>query len=112
MNDTLTVHIEGIGWCSPGLAGWSAARDLLRQGVMPPATGSAKSTPALLHANERRRAPEIVQLACDVAGEVSRERRGGRRIRYTGGRLEYHDDALPTLEWPFPSPLGPQRVLG
>ncbi len=47
-----------------------------------------------------------------AAGEVSRERRGGRRIRYSGGRLEYHDDALPTLEWPFPSPLGPQRVLG
>jgi hypothetical protein len=67
MNDTLTVHIEGIGWCSPGLGGWSAARDMLRQGVVPPATGGAKSTPALLPANERRRAPEIVQLACDVA---------------------------------------------
>ncbi|WP_433132636.1 saccharopine dehydrogenase family protein [Micromonospora sp. CA-240977] len=47
-----------------------------------------------------------------VAGAVSGQRRGGRRVRYTGGRLEYHDDTLPTLEWPFPAPLGPQSVIG
>jgi NAD(P)-dependent dehydrogenase (short-subunit alcohol dehydrogenase family) len=47
-----------------------------------------------------------------AAGTVSGQRRGGRRVRYTGGRLEYHDDALPTLEWPFPAPLGPQSVIG
>jgi NAD(P)-dependent dehydrogenase (short-subunit alcohol dehydrogenase family) len=47
-----------------------------------------------------------------AAGVVSGERRGGRRVRYTGGRLEYHDDALPILEWPFPAPLGPQSVIG
>ncbi|MFD1319996.1 saccharopine dehydrogenase family protein [Micromonospora sonneratiae] len=47
-----------------------------------------------------------------ASGTVSGQRRGGRRVRYTGGRLEYHDDALPTLEWPFPAPLGPQDVIG
>ncbi|MEO3792984.1 saccharopine dehydrogenase NADP-binding domain-containing protein [Nonomuraea sp. B10E15] len=47
-----------------------------------------------------------------AAGVVSAERRGGRRVRYTGGRLEHHDDALPTLEWRFPAPLGPQNVIG
>ncbi|WP_103344331.1 saccharopine dehydrogenase NADP-binding domain-containing protein [Amycolatopsis sp. CA-126428] len=47
-----------------------------------------------------------------AAGRVSRERRGGRRIRFAGGRLEYRDDALPTREWPFPEPLGPRPVLG
>lgn len=47
-----------------------------------------------------------------AAGAVSGTRRGGRRVRYTRGRLEYHDDALPTLEWPFPDPLGPQGVVG
>lgn len=47
-----------------------------------------------------------------ASGVVSGRRRGGRRIRYTGGRLEHHDDALPTLEWPFPAPLGPQSVIG
>lgn len=47
-----------------------------------------------------------------AAGAVSAQRRGGRRVRYTGGRLEYHDDALPTVEWPFPPPLGRQSVIG
>ncbi|CAM5623218.1 hypothetical protein SCYAM73S_06826 [Streptomyces cyaneofuscatus] len=48
-----------------------------------------------------------------TAGAVSRERRGaGRRIRYTEGRLEHRDDAPPTLEWPFPEPLGRRTVIG
>ncbi|MBQ1093455.1 trans-acting enoyl reductase family protein [Streptomyces sp. B93] len=47
-----------------------------------------------------------------AAGEVSRERRGGRRVRYTNGRLEYHGDDLTTLTWPFPDPLGPRPVIG
>ncbi|WP_318306252.1 saccharopine dehydrogenase NADP-binding domain-containing protein [Amycolatopsis solani] len=47
-----------------------------------------------------------------AAGQVSRERRGGRRVRFAGGRLEHRDDALSTLEWNFPAPLGPRPVLG
>ncbi|MFD8307104.1 saccharopine dehydrogenase NADP-binding domain-containing protein [Streptomyces sp. NPDC059690] len=47
-----------------------------------------------------------------AAGKVSGERRDGRRVRYTKGRLEYHDDALPTLTWPFPDPMGPRTVIG
>ncbi|GHF19284.1 saccharopine dehydrogenase [Amycolatopsis deserti] len=47
-----------------------------------------------------------------AAGAVSRERREGRRVRYSGGGLQYHDDALPTLEWEFPAPLGRQDVIG
>jgi NAD(P)-dependent dehydrogenase (short-subunit alcohol dehydrogenase family) len=47
-----------------------------------------------------------------ASGAVSGRRREGRRVRYTGGRLEHHDDALPVLEWPFPAPLGPQSVIG
>ncbi|MEU4426916.1 saccharopine dehydrogenase NADP-binding domain-containing protein [Actinoplanes sp. NPDC024001] len=46
------------------------------------------------------------------SGTVSGERRGGRRVRYSGGQLEYHDDALPTQEWEFPEPLGTQTVIG
>lgn len=45
-----------------------------------------------------------------AAGVVSGERRGGRRVRFTGGRLAYHDDVLPVLDWPFPD--GPRRVIG
>ncbi|MFG2822972.1 saccharopine dehydrogenase NADP-binding domain-containing protein [Kitasatospora sp. NPDC048365] len=47
-----------------------------------------------------------------AAGAVSRERRAGRKVRFTGGRLEYHDAELPTLEWPFPEPLGTRAVVG
>ncbi|GGS98544.1 saccharopine dehydrogenase [Streptomyces tanashiensis] len=47
-----------------------------------------------------------------AAGKVSRERRNGRHVRHTGGRLEYHDDALPVQEWPFPAPLGTRPVIG
>jgi len=48
-----------------------------------------------------------------ASGAVSRERRGGHRVRYTGGRLEYYVDErdLPTLEWDFPAPMGPRGVL-
>ncbi|MET9894745.1 saccharopine dehydrogenase NADP-binding domain-containing protein [Streptomyces sp. NPDC006465] len=47
-----------------------------------------------------------------AAGAVSRERRGDRRVRYTQGKLEYTQDAAPTLEWPFPDPMGPRSVIG
>ncbi|OLT29891.1 saccharopine dehydrogenase [Actinomadura sp. CNU-125] len=47
-----------------------------------------------------------------ASGEVSGRRRNGRRVRFSGGRLEYHDDALPNLEWSFPDPLGAQSVIG
>jgi hypothetical protein len=47
-----------------------------------------------------------------AAGTVSRQRRDGRRIRYTNGQLEYRDDAPPTLTWPFPDPMGARSVIG
>ncbi|WCN84312.1 saccharopine dehydrogenase family protein [Micromonospora sp. LH3U1] len=49
-----------------------------------------------------------------AAGTVSRERRAGRRVRYTGGRLEYYVDEhdLPRMDWDFPEPLGRRSVLG
>ncbi|MEU6880457.1 saccharopine dehydrogenase NADP-binding domain-containing protein [Streptomyces sp. NPDC046712] len=46
------------------------------------------------------------------AGAVSRQRRDGRRVRYSNGRLEYRDDALPSLKWEFPEPMGTRAVLG
>ncbi|PWR10762.1 saccharopine dehydrogenase [Micromonospora acroterricola] len=49
-----------------------------------------------------------------ASGAVSRQRRDGQRVRYTGGRLEYHADErdLPTVQWDFPAPTGPRAVLG
>lgn len=45
-----------------------------------------------------------------TAGAVSRERRGGQRVRFRDGALQYHDDTPPTLDWDFPS--GPRQVIG
>ncbi|HKY66323.1 MAG TPA: saccharopine dehydrogenase NADP-binding domain-containing protein [Acidimicrobiales bacterium] len=47
-----------------------------------------------------------------AAGRVSRERRGGRRVVYTDGRLQYRTDDAPTGEWDFPPPLGRRPVVG
>ncbi|WSF37456.1 NAD(P)H-binding protein [Streptomyces sp. NBC_01351] len=47
-----------------------------------------------------------------AAGKVSGERRDGRRVRFSQGRLQYHDDALPTLKWSFPEPMGAREVIG
>ena len=47
-----------------------------------------------------------------AAGAVSRERRNGQRIRYSGGRLEYHDDAPTTGDWQFPQPFGTRTLIG
>ncbi|MFD1933435.1 saccharopine dehydrogenase family protein [Nonomuraea mangrovi] len=47
-----------------------------------------------------------------AAGVISRQRRDGRRVRYTNGQLEYRHDDPPTMEWPFPAPMGPRAVIG
>lgn len=36
------------------------------------------------------------------AGKVSHDRRGGRRVRFTNGALDYHDEALTEQQWAFP----------
>lgn len=47
-----------------------------------------------------------------AASAVSRARRGGRRLRFAHGRMEYRDDSAPTLDWVFPDPLGARTVFG
>ena len=64
------MHVEGIGWWSPGIADWSAASALLREGAALPASGGPKPAATALPANERRRAPEAVLIACEVAGQA------------------------------------------
>ncbi|GGP33462.1 saccharopine dehydrogenase family protein [Streptomyces melanogenes] len=50
--------------------------------------------------------------ATRASGAVSRARRGGRRLRFADGRMEYRDDSAPTLDWVFPDPLGSRTVYG
>ncbi|WP_033312512.1 saccharopine dehydrogenase NADP-binding domain-containing protein [Streptomyces iakyrus] len=47
-----------------------------------------------------------------AAGAVSRERRGGARVVYRNGRLDYRRDETTTLQWPFPEPVGSREVIG
>jgi len=46
-----------------------------------------------------------------VAGQVSHDRRAGRRVRFTDGALEYHDDEATKEDWRFPEPLGRRAVI-
>src|SRR5690606_15716402 len=63
---TLTLHLEGIGWWSAGVADWSALAARLRAGDgLPVAAPPARPPAAVLPPNERRRAPELVLLACE-----------------------------------------------
>ena len=47
-----------------------------------------------------------------AAGAVSRQRRGGARVVYRNGRLDYRHDEATILQWPFPEPLGSRAVIG
>jgi hypothetical protein len=62
----LTATIEGIGFWCRGLPSWEAAREYVRDGVL--ADGApTRPSPQLLAPNERRRAPETVAVALEVA---------------------------------------------
>ena len=62
----LVATIEGIGYWSRGLPSWEAARDYVREGTLPD-TAPPRPSPQLLAPNERRRAPETVAVALEVA---------------------------------------------
>jgi hypothetical protein len=64
--NALTATIEGIGFWSNGLPDWDSARAFVRSGALPDAA-PARPSPELLEPNERRRAPETVAVALDVA---------------------------------------------
>ena len=63
---SILLNVEGIGFWAGGLPDWDAARAFVIDGVLPIAA-AAKPAPQLLAPNERRRAPESVALALDVA---------------------------------------------
>ncbi len=62
----LSADITGIGFWTRGLPSWAAACDYLRSGRIDE-SAPAKPAPRLLAANERRRAPETVAVALEVA---------------------------------------------
>jgi hypothetical protein len=66
---TIDVVIEGIGLWSPELPGWAASRAILR-GEAQSAGTAARPSPSLLAPNERRRAPDSVLLAFEIAQQA------------------------------------------
>ncbi len=62
----LTARIAGIGFWNHGLPSWEAARAFAASGTLA-ADAPAKPQPLLLPPNERRRAPESVAVALEVA---------------------------------------------
>jgi hypothetical protein len=63
---TLTARIAGIGFWCRGLPSWSAAQAYAQGGALP-ADAPGRPSPQLLAPNERRRAPETVAVALEVA---------------------------------------------
>lgn len=51
-------------------------------------------------------------LGTRAAGKVSRQRREGRRIVFSNGRMVFRTDPAPITEWTFRAPLGTQPVVG
>ncbi|HEY1640955.1 MAG TPA: saccharopine dehydrogenase [Streptosporangiaceae bacterium] len=47
-----------------------------------------------------------------ATGIVSAQRRAGRRVAYTGGRLQFRAGDAPRSTWTFPAPVGPRLVAG
>jgi hypothetical protein len=62
--------VRGVGFWSPGVDSWTRARDLVRTRAPWPEASGGRATPALMPANERRRAPDSVLLALAVAEQA------------------------------------------
>ncbi|MGH8026194.1 MAG: beta-ketoacyl synthase chain length factor [Pseudoxanthomonas sp.] len=62
----LSAGVAGIGFWTRGLPSWEAARAYLADGALP-VDAPAKPSPQLLAPNERRRTPETVAVALEVA---------------------------------------------
>jgi hypothetical protein len=63
----LEVVVQGIAFWSSRLPGWELAREVIRGTQPPPQAASPRPAPALLAPIERRRAPDTVAVALEVA---------------------------------------------
>jgi hypothetical protein len=67
------LFIDGIAFWAPTLPGWTAARAAFRGEAEPLATPAKRPAPEILAPAERRRAPDTVALALEVAAAAVRE---------------------------------------
>jgi hypothetical protein len=66
----IDVVIEGVGLWSASLPGWDLGKSILRGEVEPSVNPAARPAPTLLAPNERRRAPDSVLLAFEIAQQA------------------------------------------
>jgi hypothetical protein len=66
----MRLYVEGVGLCGPGLDGWTASLRILAGAKDYVPTPTLVLPSALLPANERRRAPQIVKIALAVGAEA------------------------------------------
>ena len=66
-----TLYIDGIAFWAPALPGWPTARAVLRGEATADESTMRRPAPTLLAANERRRAPDAVLLALEVASAAA-----------------------------------------
>lgn len=64
------VHVAGISFWSTRLPGWDIARAVIRGESVAPTGNSSRPAPTLLAPTERRRAPDSVALALEVAAKA------------------------------------------
>ncbi len=64
------IAITGIGFWSPHLPGWDVARAVASGRASPASSAAPRPSPALLAPTERRRAPDTVALALEVASRA------------------------------------------
>jgi hypothetical protein len=67
---TLRVAIEGVAFWASRLPGWEIAQAVIRGEQPPPETASPRPSPTLLAPTERRRAPDTVAVALEVAARA------------------------------------------
>lgn len=65
-----TAHVLGVALWAPRLPGWSVAEPVLRGEVAVPEQPAPRPSPSLLAATERRRAPDTVAIALEVAARA------------------------------------------
>lgn len=65
-----TVHVTGISLWAPRLPGWQVAAPVLRGEAAVPEPQATRPAPTLLAATERRRAPDTVAIALEVAARA------------------------------------------
>ena len=71
MNAPLALRVTGIGAWAPGAPDWQRLRDILRGAAAAAEDAPTRPAGTILPAAERRRAPDGVRLAADVAAQAT-----------------------------------------